>query len=121
MALVQRSPDQQISLLWHEVVPVDSVLVKLHMAYVIAEFHLVILGDSTGSKEVKTAIRNHLPSMGLLVVDEKETTIQARERYWEHNPRRGWKRFFPSSLFVPPVPYDDYAALVLAERVLIES
>ena len=121
MALVHRDEDGQIKLLWHDVVPADAVIVKLHEAYIVEEFHLVILGDSTGSKKVKTDLRRHLPSMGLLVIDETETTMQARERYWEHNPRRGWRKFLPATLQVPPEPYDDYAALVLAERVLSEG
>ncbi|MEI7576274.1 MAG: pre-16S rRNA-processing nuclease YqgF [Armatimonadota bacterium] len=121
LALVQRESNGTINMLWHDVVPIDSVLVKLHEAYIVHEFHLVILGDSTGSKQVKTAIRRHLPSMGLLVIDEKETTIQARERYWESNPRTGWRKLLPASLQVPPEPYDDFAALVLAERVLSEG
>ena len=121
MALVQRNPEGVINLLWQDVVPIDAVLVKLHEAYIVAEFHLVILGDSTGSKEVKQAIRRHLPSMGLLVIDETDTTMQARERYWEHNPRKGWRKFLPSTMQVPPEPYDDFAALVLAERVLSEA
>jgi RNase H-fold protein (predicted Holliday junction resolvase) len=121
MALVRREIDGTITLLWRDVVPVDAVLVKLHEAYIVSEFHLVILGDSTGSKQVKESLRHHLPSMGLLVIDEKETTMQARERYWEHHPRTGWRKFLPATLQVPPEPYDDFAALVLAERVLIEA
>jgi hypothetical protein len=62
-----------------------------------------------------------MPSMGILVVDEKNTTLQARERYWEHNPRRGWRRFLPSTLQVPPADVDDFVALILAERVLGEA
>jgi RNase H-fold protein (predicted Holliday junction resolvase) len=121
MALVQRSEDGSIKLLWHDVVPADAVIVKLHEAYIVEEFHLVIIGDSTGSKKVKTDLRRHLPSMGILVIDEKETTIQARERYWEYNPRKGWRKLLPATLQVPPEAYDDYAALVLAERVLSEG
>jgi RNase H-fold protein (predicted Holliday junction resolvase) len=121
MALVRRELNDSLTLLWQDVVPVDAVLVKIHEAYIVDEFQLVILGDSTGSKQVKTAIRHHLPSMGLLVVDEMNTTVQARERYWEYNPRKGWRKLLPSSLQTPPVAYDDYAALVLAERVLTEA
>jgi RNase H-fold protein (predicted Holliday junction resolvase) len=121
MALVQRDEAGLIKLLWHDVVPVDAVIVKLHEAYIVEEFHLVIIGDSTGSKKVKTDLRRHLPSMGILVIDEKETTIQARERYWEYNPRKGWRKFWPATLQTPQEPYDDYAALVLAERVLSEG
>ena len=121
MALVRRTEDGSLKLLWHDVVPAEAVIVKLHEAYIVEEFHLVIIGDSTGSKKVKTDLRRHLPSMGILVIDEKETTIQARERYWEYNPRKGWRKLLPATLQVPPEAYDDYAALVLAERVLSEG
>lgn len=80
---------------------------------------MIIVGSGTTSKPLIADIREELPSMAILVVDEKDTTYQARERYWEHNPRRGWRRFLPSTLQVPPDPVDDYAALIIAERVLI--
>jgi hypothetical protein len=57
--------------------------------------------------------------MAILVVDEKDTTLQARERFWEHNRRRGWRRILPATLQVPPSPVDDYVAMILAERVLL--
>jgi hypothetical protein len=63
-------------------------------------------------------IAEAMPSASVLLVDERETTLQARERYWEHNPRRGWRRLLPSSLQTPPEPVDDFVALILAERVL---
>ena len=59
--------------------------------------------------------------MATLAVDETNTTLQARERYWEHHPKRGWRRLIPSTALYPPVPFDDYAALVLAERVLLSA
>ncbi|RYG70489.1 pre-16S rRNA-processing nuclease YqgF [bacterium] len=121
MALVRRTSPKTAELLWHEVVPTEYVLPKLHEAYVHGGFQLVIVGGATGSSAVVHALREHLPSMGLLVMDETNTTLQARERYWEHNPKRGWRRFIPSSALFPPVPFDDYAALVLAERVLLSA
>jgi len=72
-----------------------------------------------GSREVIQRIREARPSMGILVVDEQETTLQARERYWEHHKRRGWRRFVPATMFLPPEPFDDFVALILAERVLL--
>jgi len=121
MALVKREEQGQLTLVWRAVVPKEMVIPKMHEAYVHDPYQLVIIGSSTGSKDVVNAVRNHLPGLGTLVVDEKETTIQARERYWEHNPRRGWRKLLPASLQVPPTPYDDFAALILAERVLSEG
>jgi RNase H-fold protein (predicted Holliday junction resolvase) len=119
MAIVQRLSEEKVRLLWRSVAPTDKIVPKLHEAYAAAPYNLIIVGGGTHSKEVVSQIRAHLPSMGILVVDEKDTSFQARERYWEHNPRRGWRRILPSTLQVPPDPVDDFVAMILAERVLL--
>ena len=121
MALVNRDDKGKLHLIWRAVVPTTGVVPKLHEAYSNAEFHLIIVGGGTHSREVVAGIREHLPSMGILVVDERDTSIQARERYWEFNPRRGWRRLIPASLQVPPAPVDDFVAYILAERVLLQT
>ncbi len=52
------------------------------------------------------------------VIDERETTLLARRRYFEVHPPRGWRRLVPRGLLVPPRPVDDFAALLIAERLL---
>ena len=121
MALVNRDDKGKLHLIWRAVVPTTGVVPKLHEAYSNAEFHLIIVGGGTHSREVVAGIREHLPSMGILVVDERDTSIQARERYWEFNPRRGWRRLIPASLQVPPAPVDDFVAYILADRVLLQT
>jgi len=91
----------------------------LQEAHDVEAYSLIVVGNGTTSKPLIHEIREAMPSMALLVVDEKDTTLQARERYWEHNKRRGLMRIIPSTLIPPPVDIDDYAALVIAERVLI--
>ncbi|HEY0868193.1 MAG TPA: hypothetical protein VGE01_12480 [Fimbriimonas sp.] len=119
MAIVQRVSEEKAKLLWRSVAPTSMVVPKLHEAYAAAPYQMIIVGSGTHSKQVVSTIREHLPSMGILVVDEKDTTYQARERYWEHNPRKGWRRILPATLQVPPGPVDDFVALILAERVLL--
>ena len=80
--------------------------------------NLIVVGNGTNSKAIQSTIREALPGRALLILDEKDTTIRARERYWQHTPRRGWRRLLPSSLQVPPVPVDDFVAVILAERAL---
>jgi RNase H-fold protein (predicted Holliday junction resolvase) len=118
MCVVRRDSDQQLHVIWRAIVPTTGIVPKLHEAYAAEPYQLVIIGDGTNSKDVVRAIREHLTSMGILVIDEKNTTIAARERYWEHHPRKGWRRFWPATLQVPPEPVDDFVALILAERVL---
>lgn len=87
-------------------------LVQLHHP------NLVVLGNGTGSRQVAEQIREALPSLAILIVNEDNTTQEARELYWLYHGRKGWRRLLPSSLIVPQEPFDDFAALVLAHRVL---
>jgi RNase H-fold protein (predicted Holliday junction resolvase) len=119
LALVRRDADENVHLIWHCIVPRDAILPKLQEAHDVEAYSLIVVGNGTTSKPLIHEIREAMPSMAILVVDEKETTLQARERYWEYNPRRGWRRLGPATMFMPPVPIDDYAAMVIAERVLI--
>lgn len=121
MALVRRDNRNQTELVWRKVVPRDLLVPKLHEAYAAAPYQMIIVGGGTHSREVVHDIREHLSSMAILVVDEKDTTMHARERYWAYHQRRGWRRFLPSTLQVPPEPVDDFVALILAERVLLHS
>ncbi|HVL39954.1 MAG TPA: hypothetical protein VM328_11245 [Fimbriimonadaceae bacterium] len=120
MALVRRDDRGKLHLLWRVVAPPDQVIERLVDAGTIEKFNMVIVGSGTHSKDVVHRIRERMPSIGILVVDEKDTTFQARERYWEYNRRRGWRRLLPSTMQVPPEPVDDFVALILAERVLGE-
>jgi RNase H-fold protein (predicted Holliday junction resolvase) len=78
--------------------------------------HQIIVGNRTGSDVVLP----HLAGLGVPVapVEEWGTTLAARRRYFADHPPRGWRRLLPLSLLAPPEPYDDYAAIVLAEAYL---
>ena len=67
------------------------------------------------TEELGERIRLYNPSEA----DEYRTTDDAKRAYWEDNPPTGWRRFFPTSMQVPPVPVDDYAAVILGQRYLI--
>lgn len=120
MALALRDANGKLHVPWRAVSPLENFVARIHEAHDVEPFSLIIVGSGTHSKPVVAAIRAEFPSMGILVVDEKDTSLQARERYWEHNPRRGWRRFLPSTLQTPPEPVDDFVALILAERVLLD-
>lgn len=120
LALVRRTEESNIELLWRDIVPPEELTAALDKAKAVAPYSMVIVGSGTKATPTVTTIRDAMPAMGILVIDEKDTTMQARERYWEHNPRRSWRRLFPSTMLSPPDPVDDFAALILAERVLSE-
>ena len=76
------------------------------------------LGDRTGRENARAALAAALPDLPIAVVDEAGTTEAARVRYFADHPPRGWRRLIPTSMQVPPEPYDDYVAVLLAERSL---
>ncbi|MCH8980289.1 MAG: pre-16S rRNA-processing nuclease YqgF [Armatimonadetes bacterium] len=119
LAVARRTTDGEVELVWRKVSATEVLGDAIKEAAEACPYSLVIVGSGTRSKEIVEQLREWMPSIGILVVDERDTTLQARERYWEHNPRRGWRRLVPSTMQVPPNPVDDFVALILAERVLV--
>ncbi|MEQ1932929.1 MAG: hypothetical protein ABL962_03485 [Fimbriimonadaceae bacterium] len=118
MALVERDDNLKIKLLWRAVSPRDEVLKHIEEAAKICPYRFIVVGQGTSSRKLVEEVREMYPSAGILLIDESNTSIAARERYWEHHPRQGWRKLLPASMQVPPEPVDDFAALIMAERVL---
>lgn len=118
LAVVHRDAAGKLHVRWRRIVPVEDLPEAVREAHAIAPLALIVVGDGTRSQATVAAIRAASPSVGILVVDERDTTMHARERYWEHHPRRGWRRLLPATMQVPPEPVDDFVAVILAERVL---
>ena len=76
----------------------------------------VLLGDGTGSR----VWRQQLTDLGLpmQLVPEAGSTLAARQRYWQLEPARGWRRLLPQGLRLPPRDVDDVVAQLLLERHL---
>ena len=78
---------------------------------------VLVVGDGTTSSAA-AEIARATEAAPVELVDEKHSSEVARRRFFQLNPPRGWRRLVPTSLQTPPVPYDDYVAVVLAERYL---
>ena len=78
----------------------------------------VAIGDCTGAERTHDQLARAGIDVPVTAVSEELTSRLARERYWEDNPPRGLARLIPLGLRVPPRPVDDYAALIIAERLL---
>ncbi len=82
----------------------------------------IALGDSTSSQTARALIEALIFERGWAIsvelVDEKNSTLEARALYFGVNPPRGWRRLVPLSAQAPPCPVDDFAAEVVARRLL---
>ena len=76
----------------------------------------VIMGNGTTSADAKKRVE--ALGVSVTLVDEYRTTDAAKCAYWEAHPPRGWRRFMPRGMLVPPVPVDDFVAVILAQRFL---
>ena len=76
----------------------------------------VIMGDGTTSTDAKKRVE--ALGVPVLLVDEYRTTDAAKCAYWEAHPPRGWRCLVPRGMLVPPVPVDDFVAVILAQRFL---
>jgi hypothetical protein len=80
----------------------------------------VVVGELTGSDAAVRALEPVVGTAAISRVDEAGTTLLARARYFRDHPPRGWRRLLPVGLQTPPEPYDDYVAVLLAERALAD-
>lgn len=91
----------------------DAIVSELVSAY---GLRVAALGGGTHAAPLGAA----LAALGLRVelVDERETTLQARRLYFAEKPPRGWRRLVPAGMLLPPEPIDDFAAALIARRWL---
>ena len=82
--------------------------------------HLVV-GDRTGAKDVCRALDAAGLALTPVLVDEHHSSEEGRRRFVRDNPPRGWRRLIPHAFRTPTRPYDDYVAVLLAERYLQEG
>ena len=122
-----------------DVVPADEAIatvLSLIKQYPIAT---LVMGDQTMSKTWKSRLEEHLapnlsrkpilqehapnqPSsypagrMPMVMIDERYSTLEARDRYWQLHPPSGLIKFVPQALRTIPRPIDDVVAIILIER-----
>jgi RNase H-fold protein (predicted Holliday junction resolvase) len=81
----------------------------------------IVLGDRTGSRSLAQAIRAAFHEAGagapyVVFIDEHESSMEGRRRYLKDHPVRGLGRLVPLTMRTPGEPFDDYVAVILAER-----
>ena len=112
--LVLSDPARQ-QVVWAAVLPPPVCWHQLQHWCQRGQLALVVLGDGTGSAAWQ---RRLAPLVDVQLVVEQGSTLAARQRYWQLEPVRGWRRCLPLGLRQPPRDWDDVVAQLLLERWL---
>jgi RNase H-fold protein (predicted Holliday junction resolvase) len=101
-----------------DVIPTEQIPQRIESDLRAGDVAAICIGDATTSKSMIDLCRGRWPSLQIAIVDERNTTLEARRRYYADHPPRGLLRLIPQGLLVPREPLDGYAALLIIERFL---
>ncbi|HYH01921.1 MAG TPA: resolvase [Bacillota bacterium] len=97
------------------VVPVDDLFRFVNDLTGLYEISVIVIGNRTKSKSIKkTLLSLDIP---VEMVEENNSTVEGRYRYLKENSK-GLAKLLPIGLRIPAEPFDDYVAVILAERYL---
>lgn len=78
----------------------------------------IVMGNGTTSQGMKEQLEKEFPQLPIFVVNEYNSTQEAKELYWQLNPPKGLKKLLPKALLSTPAAVDGLAAAVLVKRYL---
>lgn len=81
----------------------------------------IVMGNGTSSKKKYDLLKQEFIDKDIVLINEYRTTDEARKLYFQENPPKGWKKLIPLGMQVPPVPVDDYAAIVIGRKYLKDN
>ncbi len=102
----------------HEVVPSEVAIATLNTLCTQYSVALIVLGNQTTSQEWQQKLQQLTDPPKILPIDERYSTLEARDRYWQMYPPRGLMKLWPQGLRTHPRPIDDLVAIILIERYL---
>ena len=103
----------------HQVVLANEAIANIETQLQRFPVSLIVMGDQTTAKKWKQQLNQELSKpTNIILVDERYSTLQARDRYWQMYPPQGITKLLPQGLRQPPRPIDDIVAILLIERYL---
>ena len=113
--------DSNLSVLQREVISTEETTKAIENSLNIYKIDKIILGNGTNYKKIEERLKNNFPKLKIILIEEGFSTLEARKKYFEAHPPQGISKLIPLSLRVPPDHYDDFAAILLAEKYFKNS
>ncbi|MDZ8106479.1 MAG: pre-16S rRNA-processing nuclease YqgF [Nostoc sp. DedQUE12a] len=106
-------------LYYHQVVPAKEAIATIETLRQKFPISLMVMGNQTTANQWKQQLYQELlEPLNIILVDERYTTLEARDRYWQMYPPTGLIKLLPQGMRQPPRPIDDIVAILLIERYL---
>ncbi len=106
-------------LYFHQVVVSQEAIVSINNLREQFPISLLVMGNQTTSSRWKKQLQDGLSQqINIVMVDERNSTLEARDRYWQMYPAKGLTKLVPQGMRTPPRPIDDIVAILLIERYL---
>ena len=83
----------------------------------ISKIKFIAVGNGTKSKDFYNYVKNKF-QIEIKIIDEKNTTLEARKLYWKIHEPDSFQKFLPEGLRVPKRVLDDLAAWAIALRAV---
>ncbi|MBV8884854.1 MAG: pre-16S rRNA-processing nuclease YqgF [Chroococcidiopsidaceae cyanobacterium CP_BM_RX_35] len=106
-------------LYYHRVVSATEAISTIQALCQQLSIALLVMGDQTTARRWKQQLESNLiQPLPIVLVDERYSSLEARDRYWQMYPPQGLLRLLPNGFRTPPRPWDDIVAILLIERYL---
>ncbi len=113
--------DGDRALLYHQVLPTAWVVSQISNLCPQYNVSRIIMGDQTTAKQWQQQLAHAFGDLPITLVDERYSSLEARDRYWQMYPPNFLTRLIPQGMRQPPRPIDDIVAIILIERYLAKS
>lgn len=111
--------NQKQTILYHQILTSDQTLDHLKILCEKYQIKTIIMGDQTTSKQWHQQLKQQLnPQISIIKIDERNSSLEARDLYWQMYPPKGLTKLIPQGLRIPPRPIDDLVAILLIKKYL---
>jgi RNase H-fold protein (predicted Holliday junction resolvase) len=110
--------DGNRQLLYHQVLRTAQTIAQIGDLCLQYNVSRIVMGDQTTSKQWQQRINAAFPHLPISLIDERYTSLEARDRYWQMYPANWLVSLIPQGMRQPPRPIDDLVAIIAIERYL---
>jgi RNase H-fold protein (predicted Holliday junction resolvase) len=110
--------DRNRGLLYHQVLLTAAVISQINNLVQQYQVDRIVIGDQTTAKQWQQQLITAFPDLPITLVDERYSSLEARDRYWQMYPANFLTKLIPQGMRQPPRPIDDLVAIILIERYL---